>query len=576
MKDFTDFGIQIPAGGAGDLHVSCPNCTPTRRKQNMRDLSVNVEKGVWLCHHCGWTGSLGSGVNVAARPSYKPPRGIQTAPVTNKALTWLESRGITEEVIERNEIGVAKVYVPQLQAEATAISFPYLRGDKHINTKWRAAPKHFFMEPGAERILYKLGDVAATTIICEGELDALSCEVAGLPNAVSVPDGAPSENTTTYHTKFSFLDADAPALEGVKKWILAVDNDGPGRKLEQYLAQRFGPERCYRVAWPEGCKDANDVLVKHGPERLRECVNSATAYPVEGIFDLGDLAEDAATILGEGLQPGVSTGFPSMDPYLTIAPAQLVVVTGIPTSGKSVWLDNVYLNLIRKHQWAGAVFSPENASSGGVSPYADYVVRLAGKWAGKPTQQGYEGALDELGFWNAMSDLGRHLFFIYLNDGISLDGILDRARVLLFRHGIKWLVIDPWNEIEHDRPRDLTETQYVGRCLTKIKRFCRSTGITVFLVAHPAKLQKVGGHYPVPRAYDISDSANWYNKPEVIVSLWRDMNPVEGTDEPDHVVEVHIQKMKFRQFGKPGVARLKWHPGTEVFRDMGITKGVAA
>lgn len=38
------------------------------------------------------------------------------------------------------------------------------------------------------------------------------------------------------------------------------------------------------IDFPEDCKDANDVLVKHGQERLYECYENARAYPIEGVF----------------------------------------------------------------------------------------------------------------------------------------------------------------------------------------------------------------------------------------------------------------------------------------------------
>jgi len=578
MTAFSEHGIVLPAGATGDVHVSCPRCTPERKKQNTRDLSVSVEKGTWLCHHCGWADGLkGEGQAPRAKAkTFAPPRKIDTGTLSIKALEWLESRGIDEQVIERNGIVMASVWVPQLGVEANAICFPYYRGETLVNRKWRAQPKNFFMEKGAERILFKLNDVADMVIITEGEIDALSCEVAGFHNAVSVPDGAPAENAENYHNKFSFLDADWERLQHVKKWILAVDNDGPGKKLERYLAQRLGAERCYRVTWPEGCKDANDVLVKHGKEVLAECLKQPEAYPVEGIWDVASLMEDGSKILETGLEPGLSTGWPTLDEHFTVGPAQLVVITGIPTAGKSSFADNLCLNLIRKHQAPGAVFSPENANSQDYAPHAGHLVRLIGKWKNKPTRQDYNGHLEGFEYWDSAADLMPYLHFIYLNDGISLDGILERAKVLLFRRGIKWLVIDPWNEIEHARPKEMTETQYVGACLSKLNRFKRSTGITIFLVAHPSKVEsKANGEYPVVTPYKISDSAHFYNKADVNISLWRRMVPDESGGQ--NRVQIHVQKMKFVQYGKVGVAELIWHPGTEVFQDPGprLAQGAA-
>src|SRR5690606_28072351 len=107
----------------------------------------------------------------------------------------------------------------------------------------------------------------------EGEMDKLAVEVAGIVSCVSVPDGAPSETAKDYASKFTFLEADRARLESVKEWIIAVDNDGPGKRLEDELARRLGREKCRRVTWPEGCKDANEVLTKLCSEQLRECLD---------------------------------------------------------------------------------------------------------------------------------------------------------------------------------------------------------------------------------------------------------------------------------------------------------------
>jgi twinkle protein len=37
-------------------------------------------------------------------------------------------------------------------------------------------------------------------------------------------------------------------------------------------------------------------------------------------------------------------------------------------------------------------------------------------------------------------------------------------------------VIDPYNELDHQRPSNMTETEYVSRMLGKIKRFAQVRG----------------------------------------------------------------------------------------------------
>jgi len=133
------------------------------------------------------------------------------------------------------------------------------------------------------------------------------------------------------------------------------------------------------------------------------------------------------------------------------------------------------------------------------------------------------------------------------DDLISVDGVLELARACVMRYGIRGLVIDPWNELEHARPANMTETEYVGLCLSKIRRFARRYGLHVWLLVHPTKLQKLAdGSYPVASPYDAAGSAHFFNKADMILSIWRDK------DDETAPVDIHVQKVRFRENGKLG------------------------
>jgi twinkle protein len=93
---------------------------------------------------------------------------------------------------------------------------------------------------------------------------------------------------------------------------------------------------------------------------------------------------------------------------------------------------------------------------------------------------------------------------------MSLEDVLEYARMAVVRDGCKMVVLDPWNEIEHKRRRDEQETDYISRALRAIKRFAKQYDVAFWLVAHPSKPQN-GAKGP-PGLYEISGSANWANK----------------------------------------------------------------
>ncbi|MHB8565145.1 MAG: toprim domain-containing protein, partial [Acidiferrobacteraceae bacterium] len=451
-----------------------------------------------------------------------------------------------------------RVYFPQIEDHATCIAFPYFRDDELINVKYRDRRKNFRMETGAERILYGLADIAETTIIVEGEVDKLSLEQAGYCNVVSVPDGAPSPETKNYASKFSFLESCEKQIARIRNYILAVDNDEPGKRLEDELSRRVGREKCRSVTWPSGCKDANDVLLKHGPDELRRCIDNAQEYPIDGVFTTLDLSDRIEHLYLHGWEMGCVTGWADMDPLYTVMPGQVTVVTGTPNSGKSNWLDALMVNLARMHDWSFAVFSPEN------QPIHDHMARIIEKAVGAPFAEGKVRTVPRMSheaMQQARAWAAQHFYWVMPPDDNdwTIEVILDRVRQILFRYGIRGCVIDPWNELEHLRDRSETETEYVGRCLKRIRNFARHVGVHIWIVAHPAKMDRLrDGTYPVPSLYDISGSAHWNNKCDNGIVVWRDRAAAADRVVRDDEVKIYVLKVRWRKIGHIGDATLRY------------------
>jgi twinkle protein len=568
MKTWSDFNIEVRPGATGNHATTCPQCSPTRKNAKAKCLSANIEEEIWNCHHCGWSGTLKQGVDRKSNPyewipkKYKKPI-YEPTPPRDKTIEWFAARGIPESVVTRNRIRTCKVWMPQVEAEVDCIQFPMIRNGEVVNIKSRDAKKNFRQESGAERILYGMDDITGDTmIIVEGEIDKLSLEAAGYINAVSVPDGAPSPKAKDYTSKFDFLENCEEILTRVKTIILAVDNDEPGQVLEEELARRIGRERCQRVKWPEGSKDANDVLMQHGKHKLVECIDCARPYPVDGVFEISDLIVDIENLYRNGTQKGALPGWPSLNNLYSVRQGEWTVVTGIPGNGKSELLDAMMINLAANDDWTFAIFSPEN------QPLARHVAKLAEKFIGKPFSKNQYGGdrinreeLNKAQMWL----YERFVFILPCEDELTIDAVLEKARLMVLRKGVKGVVIDPWNELDHQRPNGLSETEYISKCLTRVRRFARENNVHVWLVAHPAKMRKelVDGKqvYPVPTPYDISGSAHWRNKADNCLTVHRNLK--EGSKE----VEVHVQKIRFKEVGKIGMAALEYNYLTGRYTD---------
>lgn len=560
MKSFFDFGIEV-RGNSGEEDTTCPQCSESRKNRRARCLSVNIDKGVWTCHHCGWAGGLGTGEQsrpVVTKTWRRPTYQVAAIKPTEGSLTWFATRGITPEVVARNQLGVASAYFPQLEDSANAVTFPYLRGDEVINVKYRTKDKHYRMEKGAERVLYGLNDIGETLIWVEGEMDKLSVEVAGFVSCVSVPDGAPTPNTKNYDSKFDFMDA--PELERAKSHIIAVDNDEPGVRLEDELLRRLGRDTCKVARWPAGCKDANDVLRTYGAETLRNCIEGAQWVPVEGEHAVSEYSESMDRLYRYGMPSGLATPWASVNPLYTVMAGEWTLVTGIPGHGKSEWLDALMVRLAQDHGWCFAIFSPEN------QPTEYHLSKLAEKYIGKPFGSGPSDRMTPDEKEIAIGFLDDHFVFL-MPELPTVEGLIERLKCIVKRRGIRGVVLDPWNEIDHTRTGGLSETEYISQSLSKLRAFARAHGVHLWIVAHPTKLQKEpDGSYPVPTPYDVAGSAHWRNKADNCIAVWR--NTAANTS----AVEVHVQKVRKKSVGQVGMATLRYDRITGQYHDQPMNR----
>ena len=568
VDSFGNYGIIIkgkPSRG-GDIKALCPACSSSRKKKWDRCLSVNVEKGVWNCKHCDYKGFL-KDQNTGWKPQIvKEIREIKyEAPdsLSVKARKYLNERGITDEVIDRNQIKDGLHWMPAKEGKVNCLFFPFMKDGKVVNVKYRDGEKNFTQEKDAEKILYGYDDIDfEETIFVEGEMDKLALEVAGFRCVVSVPDGAPPVNTSNFSSKFDYLINCEDKISQVKEIFLALDNDPPGQKLEEELSRRLGRERCSRVRWPEGSKDANDVLMNLGPEALANCVFEATKYPLDGFIETSD--EEMLHHFREGVKPGLNLGWPVFNQHYTVKTGQVTTVTGAPNSGKSEFLDAILINLAKIHNWKFCIFSPENL------PVPNHRTKLIEKYMEKPADKNYPTHMSEEEYMSANRWVNEHFWFIDPEGGGNkLDEILDMTKKLIYRHGIQGLVIDPWAEIDHDFSSDSSETQYISRALSKIRSFSRDNEIKTWIVAHPKKLENpkkdpnksdAQSIYIIATAYDIAGSAHWFNKSDNVLSVSRSNN----LHDP---VKVFIQKIRFKTDGQKGCCNFMYKKSTGVYTE---------
>ena len=535
-------GIDVSKVRGGKM--PCPKCSPDRKDKRDPCLSVDIQRGLWNCHHCGWKGTA---VVFEKREYVKPVPRLEK--VGAKVQQFFADRGISNQTIIWAKVSEATEWMPQFEKEVPVICFNYFRNEELVNIKFRGPNKSFKLSKDAELIFYNLDSIQDEVVIVEGEIDCLSMIEAGIFNCVSVPNGASKGNQ-----KLEYLDNCWNDFEGCKKIILAVDNDEAGESLKQELARRLGRERCFTVTYPDGCKDANDVLLKYGKDQLKEIVSNAKDWPIEGIVGMEDIYPHVQEWYENGYPDGFKTGIPGFDEYLRFIHGQMTIITGIPGHGKDEF-SNLIMSSLAVQGWTWAVCGFEESPAETATKLVEKITGKAFGFRKNPDHRASAAQVD-----HAISIIDK-MFIFYNTEEIDtdIDGLISKAEELVRRRGIKGFYINPWNWIEHKRTGTLSETEYISECLSKLIRFGKKYGVHVLLLAHTTKMQKdkVTKKYEVPTLYSISGSAHFFNKTHNGITVYRDYDTGQ--------VDVYIQKVKQSWLGKIGFCSFNYDTFTRQY-----------
>jgi twinkle protein len=528
----------------------CPVCGPDRRKSKEKTLAIGLKEdvAVYFCHHCEISGKVKIEKEVPEEESNPRVVPAKTNGLSEAQIMWMASRGIGEAVIEACEIVSGKIYVKSRGDEVDAVGFRYLNADGSQATKWRDGAKNF-SQTGSARSLWMIDKwTGGDLVICEGEMDALSFRQAGI-FAVSVPNGAPSTLSSdgSNGAKYSYLWDAKKYIEMADRIILATDSDEPGRLLSEEIARRIGKARCWRVVYPDGCKDANDVLVTLGESSLKDVLSSATPWPVTGLRDVSEFRDDAMLLHRNGLDKGIRVGIRDLDDLFRACPQTLTIVTGVPGSGKSSFLSWLTVQIAQKHKWSTAILSAETPPSILLLQMSAILREQPYLGKNKMSEPELAQSLD----WLAEK-------YVILDDSdTSIGSVLERAQAAVLRMGVRILVIDPFNFLTGSiQGADEGSVTNINKILVSLKSFAVEHSVAIFLVAHPVKMYRQNdGKVPVPTGYDVSGSSSFYNVADAGITVSRDGDEARIT----------CWKARFPWIGKTGVTSLSFDIETGTF-----------
>ena len=564
--------------GSGQHKANCPFCSHTRKKKNQKTLSLKVDANAifYNCWHCGEDGGIkfndsklkivrNQNMQEQSNPlsSYETEKWSVLAE-ENGSLQYLESRGISKNTADTAGVKFTRKYISTAQKELPCLVFPY-KNEKGLFpfAKVRSFPDKGFSSFGKASKFYNIDNIenVEDILICEGEMDCLSFMEIGFNNVVSIPHGAvmkvvdgkidPHEDN-----KFKFIWNSKEKLDKCKRIIVAMDNDLAGQAMEEEIARRVGKDKCFKLVYPSDCKDANEILMRHGKDKLKEIADNPIPYPVSGLYDAEHFYDQVDDIYKDGIGSGISTGYKAVDPLYTVVEGQLTIVTGHPSSGKSEFVDQIMLNIAKDKGWKFGICSFENEPR-------IHIAKLISKYIGKPFFEGSSERMNNLELEKGKKFVSENFCFLYQADGSlsTLDSILERMKTAVYRYGIRGCVIDPYNYIAKDMSTN--ETDWISEMLTKLRVFAQAHGIHIWFVAHPQKMfRKEDGTVPPPKGYDIAGSASFFSKSDVGLTVHR------PNASGSNVSQILVWKCRFSWVGSIGECELEFDKLTSRYENL--------
>jgi len=532
----------------GKKQGTCPVCSHDRKPKNTKAkcASYDWDRGLGTCHNCNTSFQLHTYQRKGASEKvYVRPAEVVHKPPASKVVEWFKTRGISQQTLTDLRISEGPEYMPQTGKTENVIKFNYFMGDQLINVKYRDGRKNFKLYKGAEKVFYNINSIIGYEycVIVEGEMDVLALHEAGITNAISVPNGA-----TLNSNNLDYLDACIDYFEDKEKIILAVDTDEAGQALQAELVRRLGSEACYLASF-EDCKDANEYLQKYGKEKLSERISGARPVPLENVTTFRDIEDEVTDFVKNGFKPGFQVGLQNFDDIFSTYTGQFITVTGIPSSGKSDFVDQMVVGYNNNYGWKTAFASPEN------QPTYLHAHKLMRKhWQGMPTAADINSEK-----WNQVADHCNTNYFHIDMERYTLESVLRKGAELVKRKGIKCLVIDPFNKVRDIDCKTEDVNRYTMEYLSKIEIFAKKYDVLVFIVAHPTKMYKTqDGKIEEPTMYNIKGGGEWYDASYHGILVHRDYE--------QKTVKAKVLKVKFQNLGENGAeAHFKWEPQSGCF-----------
>lgn len=531
MRLLQDKGVQVK-DKALEAISDCPFCGDTKKH-----LYVNKQKDVFYCQKCNEAGNIWKlrkfyGITVerlfdkkADKVSIPKVKAEEfKSKLDDRAFNFLQmERGLTKETISHFNLGLKDDY----------ISIPYYRNGELVNFKYRNIfKKEFLRESGGESSLFNQDNIDKTKdlIIVEGEFDCIAAHQLGFNNVVSVSVGAGSFNPEW----IDFFDS----VSG--KIYIAYDNDTKGNEGAEKLSQKIGYKNCYRLLLP--LKDFNECTLSGiTKEEIDTLIREARPYSPKSFYHATGLFDEVDKLfLNKETCAGVNlNGWPSFNAFMGgIRESEVTIITGETASGKTTFGINIFHQLALQKKNVLIISSEV--------PAPKILVKMVNMEARKPFAD-----LSEDEYTRSVIKLSsRGIFFVKVHGKMDTKSIREYIMYASRKYDVKYVLLDHLHFFVEAGSENFVSD--IEKFMREIVSISFETGVSIFLVAHPGKLNNSNGMVSMN---DLKGSSSIKQDSHNIIMVWRDTEA-----EKNGRNEVVIQFLKVRdEAGRTGAKRYNYN-----------------